>query len=76
MQHADSKHIPEILKLMVDDDQARLLVALPGTAREMASKLDRPLDDIKTDLKDLFKKGLAFKKEKEGDILWRAPGRG
>jgi Pyruvate/2-oxoacid:ferredoxin oxidoreductase delta subunit len=75
MRHGDSRWIPEILKRIVDDEEARLLVALPGTAREMAEALNRPLESVERDLKGLFRKGLAFKKEKQGVVTWRAPGR-
>jgi len=73
MFHKDSKWIPKILKAMIDDDQASLLVSLPGTAEKMAEKLGRPAKDIESDLNDMFHKGLTFKKKKGGAMNWRAP---
>jgi len=73
MLHKDSKYIPKILKSMINAEQAELLVSLPGTAAQMAQKLDRAIADIRIDLNDLFHKGLAFKKEKNEGVLWRAP---
>lgn len=73
MQQEDSAYIPQILKCMIDDAQAELLVSLPGTAARMAEKLDRTVDAVQADLYDLFRKGLAFKKEKKEGMLWRAP---
>ena len=73
MLHQDSKWIPEILKAMITERQADLLIALPGTAAEMAAKLDRDSAEVEADLKDFFRKGLAFKKEKAGVVTWRAP---
>lgn len=73
MLHKDSQYIPKILQCMITDEQATLLVSLPGTAAQMAQKLDRAVDDIKADLNDLFHKGLAFKKEKNEGVIWRAP---
>jgi Pyruvate/2-oxoacid:ferredoxin oxidoreductase delta subunit len=73
MFQKDSKYIPEILKSLVNDEQAELLVSLPGTAAEMAKKLGRPVEEIEADLKDMFYKGLTFKKVREDDILWRSP---
>jgi Pyruvate/2-oxoacid:ferredoxin oxidoreductase delta subunit len=73
MMHQDSKWIPEILKAMISDDQAKLLVSLPGTAEQMAEKTGRPADEVGADLKEMFIKGLTFKKEKGGQTLWRAP---
>lgn len=73
MLHKDSQYIPKILQCMITDGQATLLVSLPGTAAQMAQKLDRAVDDIKADLNDLFHKGLSFKKEKNEGVIWRAP---
>ncbi|ETR71827.1 MAG: hypothetical protein OMM_07868 [Candidatus Magnetoglobus multicellularis str. Araruama] len=64
MFHKDSKYLPEILSMMINEDQANLLISLPGTAQEMSQKLDRPAEAIESDLKDMFRKGLAFKKVK------------
>lgn len=72
MMHKDSKWIPKILKALINDNQAELLVSLPGTAADMAKKLDRPAKEIEADLKDMFRKGLTFKKEKGGAVTWRA----
>jgi Pyruvate/2-oxoacid:ferredoxin oxidoreductase delta subunit len=73
MLQEDSAYIPQILKCMINDAQAELLVSLPGTAAQVAEKLDRAVDAVQADLNDLFRKGLAFKKEKKEGMLWRAP---
>lgn len=73
MLHQDSKYIPEILRAMISERQADLLVALPGTTAEMAAKLGREPAEVEADLREFFRKGLAFKKEKAGVTTWRAP---
>ncbi|MFH1981846.1 MAG: 4Fe-4S dicluster domain-containing protein [Pseudomonadota bacterium] len=73
MMHPDSRWIPEILKSMITDAQADLLVAMPGAAADLAAKLSRPEADVTAELADMFRKGLAFKKVKNGATLWRAP---
>ncbi|MBF0452111.1 MAG: 4Fe-4S binding protein [Candidatus Magnetomorum sp.] len=73
MLHKDSRYLPEILALMINKDQGQLLVSLPGTPQEMSEKLNRPISDIEQDLKDMFRKGLAFKKVKNDSVYWRAP---
>ncbi len=72
MMHPDSKYIPEILKSIINDEQALLLVTLPGTVEEMAAKLDLPDKDISSDLNDMFRKGLVFKRTKDDITKWRA----
>ena len=73
MLQKDSKVIPEIIRCMTTPDQAELLVTMPGTAVDLAGRLGRPETDVAADLNDMFRKGLAFKKVKDGDTLWRAP---
>ena len=73
MLQKDSKLIPEILRCMINDNQADLLVSLPGTSDEMAVKLNRPVEEIDSALKEMFRKGLVFKKEKGGKTQWRPP---
>lgn len=74
MIHPDSEYIPKILQSMINDQQADLLVSLPGTVADLSVKTGRQPHEIENDLKDMFRKGLAFKKEKPGqDTLWRAP---
>jgi Pyruvate/2-oxoacid:ferredoxin oxidoreductase delta subunit len=73
MLHKDSEYIPKILQSMITERQAELLVALPGSAAQMAAKLGRPAAEVEADLKEMFRKGLTFKKIKGEEILWRAP---
>ena len=73
MLHKESQVIPKILQCMITDEQAEMLVSLPGTAAQMAEKFGRKVDAVRKDLDDMFRKGLAFKKEKDGEVLWRAP---
>lgn len=72
MLHPDSRYIPEIHKCLVDDVQARLLVALPGEAEALAQGTGRPREAVQSDLQGLFFKGLAIKKVKTGRVTWRA----
>ncbi len=73
MLHKDSEYIPKILRAMITEDQAVLLMALPGTADQMAEKLGRPAAAVASDLKDMFRKGLTFKKIKGDEVTWRGP---
>jgi Pyruvate/2-oxoacid:ferredoxin oxidoreductase delta subunit len=73
MFHPDSVVIPKILQSMITERQAELLVALPGSAGQMAEKLGRPAAEVESDLKDMFRKGLTFKKVKGEEVSWRAP---
>ena len=73
MMHPDSEFIPKILDCMISEDQMKLLLALPGSAEAMAERTGRPAQEVQADLDDMFRKGLAFKKKKEGVVNWRGP---
>jgi Pyruvate/2-oxoacid:ferredoxin oxidoreductase delta subunit len=73
MLHPDSQIIPRILAAMITASQAELLLALPGTAARMAEKLGRPAAEVEADLKDMFRKGLTFKRIQGQEATWRAP---
>jgi len=73
MLQPDSKLIPEILRCLTTEDQAALLVAMPGTDEELARKTNRTTASVAADLADMFRKGLAFKKIKDETIFWRPP---
>lgn len=74
MLDKNSVYIPKILKCMINDAQATLLISLPGTAADLAAKTGRSESDVEADLKDMFIKGLTFKKAKPGQpVFWRGP---
>jgi Pyruvate/2-oxoacid:ferredoxin oxidoreductase delta subunit len=73
MLHKDSRWIPAILKSMITDEQAELLMSLPGTAEDMAGRTGRSTEAIEKDLQDMFRKGLTFKKIKDGVTTWKPP---
>jgi ferredoxin len=66
-----SKFIPQLFKMLVDEDNANLMLAMPGTAPDLATKTDRTEDDIERAIKDLFYKGLVFKSKKPEGIKYR-----
>ncbi len=73
MFQKDSKWIPKIVEHLINEEQANILVSLPGTDEELAEKFDRPKEDVAADLQEMFIKGLTFKKPKNDTIIWRAP---
>ncbi|MFH1139565.1 MAG: 4Fe-4S binding protein [Pseudomonadota bacterium] len=67
-----SKIIPELFKMVSDLDEADLLLALPGSAPEMAEKFGRPLEEMEKKLQHLFHKGLVFPSAKKVPVIYRA----
>ncbi|MDY6904381.1 MAG: 4Fe-4S binding protein [Thermodesulfobacteriota bacterium] len=73
MMQPDSVYIPKILQSMITDRQAEMLMSLPATADQMADKFDISEKEAQADLSDMYRKGLTFRKKKDGIVLWRPP---
>ncbi len=55
-----SERIPRLFKMIADESEVDLLLALPADAASAAEKLGRTLDDVTASLDTLFIKGLVF----------------
>ncbi len=66
-----SKIIPQLFKMIADEDEARLLLAMPGTAEELAAKVGKSSEEIEETTDRLFKKGLVFKSRKPVGTIYR-----
>jgi Fe-S-cluster-containing hydrogenase component 2/DNA-binding MarR family transcriptional regulator len=64
----ESKLMPEIFEALIDENEARVLLAAapPATIDEISEKTGIPGDNIEKMIDPLFKKGLIFKSKKEG----------
>jgi Na+-translocating ferredoxin:NAD+ oxidoreductase RNF subunit RnfB len=68
---AESKRIPQVFKMMVDDSEAALLLALPGSAPELAEKMGRSIEDVRNSLQSFYLKGLVFPSRKTDPPTYR-----
>ena len=68
----ESKIIPELFRMIADLSEADLLLALPGTAAEMAEKFGTPADEMEKKLHHLFIKGLVFPSPRKTPTVYRA----
>jgi len=68
----DSKFIPDIFETLVDEDEAKLLLAAapPATIPEIAEKSGLAEEKIEGMIDPLFKKGLIFKSKKPEGIRY------
>jgi Pyruvate/2-oxoacid:ferredoxin oxidoreductase delta subunit/predicted transcriptional regulator len=66
----ESPLIPKIFEALINDDEARVLLAAapPATTEELAKKTRLSADTIKAMTKSLFNKGLIFKAQKGGEL--------
>jgi len=64
----ESKLIPRIFEALIDESEARVLLAAapPATIDEISEKTGSPGDNIEKMIDPLFEKGLIFKSKKEG----------
>ena len=58
--------IPELFRMVVDEEEARLLLAMPGTPGKLAADLNRNVEDVEEMCRVLYQKGVAFKLDKSG----------
>jgi Pyruvate/2-oxoacid:ferredoxin oxidoreductase delta subunit len=66
-----SKLIPELFRMVVDPEEAALLLAMPGTPAQLAAAVGRPVDKVEAACRELYQKGLAFKSFKGGSLGYK-----
>jgi len=66
-----SRLVPQLFKMIADEKEAEILVALPGTPAELKTKLGRDEQEIAQSLEDLFRKGVVFRSKKPDGIKYR-----
>ena len=68
-----SERIENLWNVLCDEEEARLLLAMPGTVEELAEKTGRKPEEVKPMLDLLFQKGVVFDREKEGVVKYSMP---
>lgn len=63
--------IPQLFKMIADEDEARLMLAMPGTAGQLAERTGRDEEEVQRSLDLLFWKGLVFKSRKPEGTIYR-----
>lgn len=66
-----SKIIPELFRMATDQDEAAVLMAMPGTPDQLAEKLGKSVDEVDRMCKLLYHKGLVFKSFKDEIVGYR-----
>ena len=66
-----SKLIPELFRMIADQSEAELLIAMPGTPDALAEKTGRPPAEVEAACDTLYYKGLAFKSFKGGTVGYK-----
>jgi ferredoxin len=66
-----SKIIPQLFKMIADEEEAGIMLALPGTAEDIAGKFGKSVEEARQILENLFWKGLVFKSRKPEGLIYR-----
>lgn len=66
-----SEIIPELFKMIADQQEAELLMAMPGTPEQLAKKLDKATSEVDQMCRELYHKGLAFKSFKGEGLAYK-----
>lgn len=66
-----SRIIPQLFKMIVDEAEAELMMAMPGTPAQLAEKVNRSEEEVERMCLELYRKGTAFKSFKGGTIGYK-----
>jgi len=66
-----SKIIPVLFRMIANEEEAHLMMAMPGTPEALAVKLGRPLEKVVAMCHALYRKGLVFKSFKGGMLGYK-----
>ena len=65
-----SERIEKIWEVLCSEEEAQLLLAMPGTVEDLAGKTGRKPEETQPILDLLFRKGVVFDREKEGVVTY------
>ncbi len=65
-----SARIEKLWEVLCSEEEAQLLLAMPGTLEEIAEKTGRTPEETKPMLDLLFRKGVVFDREKQGVVTY------
>jgi hypothetical protein len=66
-----SKIIPKLFKMIADQKEATLLMAMPGSPEQLAENVRKPVKKVEKMCRELYHKGLAFKSFKTGNLGYK-----
>ncbi|MFC1859680.1 ATP-binding protein [Thermodesulfobacteriota bacterium] len=67
----NSRYIPELFRMIANEEEAEILLALPATVKDLAEKFQVDPADMEEKLRAVFIKGLVFKTETPDGIEYR-----
>lgn len=70
LEFPDSRYLGQILEELVTPSQAELLLELPGSAGQLAAKVQRSEKTVTEQLEDMIRKGLVIPREKNGETTY------
>ncbi|MCG6535990.1 MAG: 4Fe-4S ferredoxin, partial [Syntrophales bacterium LBB04] len=68
-----SERIQGLWKMLCNEQEARLVLAMPGTVEELSAKTGLPSERVRTMAEVLFRKGVAFERMKDGVLKYNRP---
>ncbi|HDP79838.1 MAG TPA: 4Fe-4S ferredoxin, partial [Spirochaetes bacterium] len=69
----NSEILPEIWRVLCDEDEAALINAMPASAEALAGRFGLPVEAAREKLDALFKRGVVFEQVKDGVVQYRMP---
>lgn len=69
----NSKHLGRVWQLLCTEEEAALANLLPATVEEVSARAGKSPEDAARILRSLFKKGVAFKAQRDGATQYKLP---
>jgi len=69
----NSEILPEIWRLLCDEDEAALINAMPASAETLAGRFGLSVEAVREKCAALFKRGVVFEQVKDGAVQYRMP---
>jgi len=66
-----SKIIPELFRMIASQEEAELMLAMPGTPAQLSEKVGKSPEEVEDMCLELYRKGLAFKSFKGGEVAFK-----
>ena len=70
LEGLESAYLPEILGFFLSEDEARLLLELPGTIREVSEAVDTDEASISATLEELYRRGFVLRKKLPDGLVY------
>ncbi len=71
VKSSESTIIPKLFRILADEIDAKILLALPGNISDLSGQLGLEPADVEARLEGLFQKGVVFRNKKKSPVVYK-----